>query len=135
MAIGKRIEQRLKDLEWERADLLSALPDLSAQALSNLIRRDSKRSEWDQAIAKALKTSVLWLVYGEQDESPTKLCERENTEYQDNVTMLPQPPVDPLLSELIALEKTMNERGQIELIGQARMLAHLHPKAKANRVN
>jgi hypothetical protein len=64
MNIGKRIEQRLLDLHWERNDLLSRVPDLSAQALSNLIRRDSKRSEWDEVIAAALGVSVLWLVYG-----------------------------------------------------------------------
>jgi len=65
MNIGKRIEQRLADLKWERKNLLEALPDLSPQALSNLIVRDSKRSEWDVQIAKALGVSVTWLVYGD----------------------------------------------------------------------
>lgn len=68
MNIGGRIVQRLKDLGWERKDLFNAVPDLTPQALSNLIRRDSKRSEWDVAIAQALGVSVLWLVYGEATE-------------------------------------------------------------------
>lgn len=68
MNIGGRIVQRLKELGWERKDLFNAVPDLTPQALSNLIRRDSKRSEWDVAIAQALGVSVLWLVYGEATE-------------------------------------------------------------------
>jgi len=65
MNIGGRIVQRLNELGWERKNLFDAVPDLTPQALSNLIRRDSKRSEWDVAIAQALGVSVLWLVYGE----------------------------------------------------------------------
>ena len=64
MAIGQRIVSRLSELGWDRKNLFEKLPDLSQQALSNLIRRDSKRSEWDEEIAKALGVSVLWLVYG-----------------------------------------------------------------------
>lgn len=69
MNIGGRIAQRLTALGWERKELLSRVPDLTPQALSNLITRDSKRSEWDEAIAQALGVSVLWLVYNydEQD--------------------------------------------------------------------
>jgi hypothetical protein len=64
MAIGKRIEARLKELSLERKDLLARVPGLSAQALSKLILRDSKRSELDVQIAEALDMSVLELVYG-----------------------------------------------------------------------
>lgn len=52
MAIGKRITERLGQLTWERKDLMAKIPALSPQALSNLITRDSKRSEWDVAIAR-----------------------------------------------------------------------------------
>jgi hypothetical protein len=68
MNMGKRIEQRLQELQWKRSDLLSRVPDLTVQALSNLIRRDSVRSEWDVRIAEALGVSVMWLVYGETGE-------------------------------------------------------------------
>jgi len=54
MAIGKRISERLKELHWKRNDLLAKIPSLTPQALSNLIRRDSVRSEWDEKIAEAL---------------------------------------------------------------------------------
>jgi hypothetical protein len=64
MNMGKRIEVRLNSLNWKRKDLLQRVPDLTDQALSNLIRRDSKRSEWDELIAEGLGVSVLWLVYG-----------------------------------------------------------------------
>lgn len=43
MALGKRIAQRLSELNWKRKDLLAAVPELTPQALSNLIRRDSAR--------------------------------------------------------------------------------------------
>lgn len=74
MGIGTRIEERLTALGWKRKQLYDALPDLSPQALSNLIRRDSARSEWDERIAGALNVSVLWLVYGKE------------TQYQKNGT-------------------------------------------------
>ena len=64
MNIGGRITQRLAELGWERRDLLTLIPDLTPQSLSNLICRDSKRSEWDQVIAEALGVDVMWLVYG-----------------------------------------------------------------------
>lgn len=67
MNIGGRIVQRLEALQWERKDLLARVPDLTAQALSNLIRRDSVRSEWDELIAEALGVSVMWLVYGKNE--------------------------------------------------------------------
>lgn len=59
MAIGKRIEIMLTKLGWERTDLMGRVPNLTPQALSNLIRRDSKRSEWDEAIANALGVDVI----------------------------------------------------------------------------
>lgn len=68
MNLGKRIEARLAELKWSRNQLLDRVPELSAQALSNLIRRDSRRSEWDEQIAKALGVTVLWLVYGYEDQ-------------------------------------------------------------------
>lgn len=64
MNIGGRILLRLAELGWERNDLLAKLPDLTPQNLSQLIVRDSKRSEWDEAIAEALGVHVMWLVYG-----------------------------------------------------------------------
>lgn len=68
MNIGGRIKKRLEDIGKDRQWLLAQLPDLTPQALSNLIVRDSKRSEWDVRIANALGTSVLWLVYGDESE-------------------------------------------------------------------
>jgi len=59
MNMGKRIEERINSLGWKRRDLLQRVPDLTDQALSNLIRRDSKRSEWDELIANALGVTVL----------------------------------------------------------------------------
>ena len=123
MALGKRIHELLQRPGWDRKRLLDAVPGLTPQALSNLIRRDSRRSEWDEQLAQALGVSVTWLVYGRDD-------------YQARAKVIPLQAAEPpamsgLLSELVALARGLDERGQTELIGQARMLANLYP-AKAN---
>ena len=76
MAIGKQIEKRLEELCWQRKNLLDRVEGLTDQALSNLIRRDSRRSEWDVKIAEALGVSVNWLIYG-TDKAPMKAMESE----------------------------------------------------------
>ncbi len=87
MNIGGRIKKRLGDLGWERKDLIDAVArmdeaaPLTAQALSNLITRDSKRSEWDIVLAKALGVSVLWLVYGLETEVPMKTVAQASQPY------------------------------------------------------
>lgn len=86
MNIGRRIEQRLKDLGWERKDLLDRVPELSPQALSNLIRRDSKRSEWDELIAGALGMSVLELVYGKSRQAEFSINEPRISKYSSKLT-------------------------------------------------
>lgn len=93
MAIGKRIEQRLEELGLNRSDLLHKLPDLTAQALSALIRRDSKRSEWDEKIADALGLSVLDLVYGRTSDAPTQplvLSSKDRKLLDDIAELLPE---------------------------------------------
>lgn len=55
------------------------------------------------------------------------------TAAESNVTRLT--PVDPLagyLGELTALATAMSDEGRWQLIGQAKLLAATHPKAKAN---
>lgn len=124
MALGKRIKHRLDELGWERKDLLARVPNLSPAALSSLIRRDSKRSEFDLAIADALGMSVMELVYDEKPAYPQQnvvpLTAREPGKFSGP------------LSDLVAIAETMSERGVCELVGQARLLAGLHPKPKAN---
>jgi len=68
MNLGSRIKKRLEQLGWERSRLIELVPDLTPANLSALIRRDSKRSEFDEEIAKALGVSLLWLVYGHDEE-------------------------------------------------------------------
>ena len=124
MAIGKRIEQRLKDLGWNRQDLLREVPELTPQALSNLIRRDSVRSEWDERIARALSVSVLWLVYG-----------REPYSAAPNVTVLPAREPDPLPRHVQAIVDTalrMSPEGHLVLLGKAEELVERFPAAAKN---
>jgi transcriptional regulator with XRE-family HTH domain len=58
MAIGKRISERLNVLGWRNSQLIKRVPGLSAQALSSIIQRDSKRSQFAPQIAKALGMSL-----------------------------------------------------------------------------
>lgn len=124
MAIGKRIEKRLTDLGWERKDLLDRVEGLTPQALSNLIRRDSKRSEWDEAIAAALDMDVMELVYGKPSmyHHATRLSVAE-----------PEP-VSKVIAEIISHANKMNQQGQWELLGQARLLERMHPNEKQRNV-
>ena len=39
----------------------------------------------------------------------------------------------PLIAELLDIAQSMNERGQIELIGRAKEVARQHPRAKSKR--
>lgn len=123
MAIGKRIEQRLDALEWKRRDLMERVPELTPQALANLINRDSVRSEWDLRIAEALGVSVLWLVYGIEHNYAS-------VGTAPNVTALEVR--EPALQELIEVAGRLSERGVYELIGMARTLSGIHPKTPAH---
>lgn len=126
MAIGKRIVETLKKRGWERANLMEKLPELTPQALSNLIRRDSKRSEWDEAIADALGVSVMWLVYG-----------KDITYSKANVRDLParEPEaVAPNITKAIQILNSTSNEGQLIAIGRLEELALRYP-AKQNRFN
>lgn len=121
MNIGKRIEQRLNELNWERKDLLAKVPDLSTAALSNLIRRDSKRSEWDERIARALEVSVMWLVYGkETDVYPSGTTHRVSE--PGNITPFQAAP-HPAVAEVIQLMTHTDELGKGMMLAKARDIA------------
>ena len=124
--IGKRITDRLKELGWERKDLLNALPELSPQALSNLITRNSRRSEWDEAIAKALGMHVMELVYGQ------KPLVWENHKVK-SLPVQEGPPAT--IQKIIEAASAMSQEGQYVLLGRAAELALKYPKAKANHAS
>ena len=42
-------------------------------------------------------------------------------------------PVPPLIAELVSIAERISDRGQAELIGRAKEVALLHPRAKPNR--
>lgn len=44
-------------------------------------------------------------------------------------------PMPPLITELMAVAESINDRGLAELIGRAKEMAAQHPKARANRAN
>lgn len=127
MGIGKRIEQRLEKLGWERKDLLAAVDGLTQQSLSNLIRRDSKRSEWDEAIATALGMHVMELVYDRPPPTATA-SNVINISAQEPRAL----PYSDLAIQLAILADQMNDNGKWELLGTAKVLARIHPKQKPN---
>lgn len=128
MNIGGRISKRLEDLGWERSDLLAKIPELSPQNLSQLIVRDSKRSEWDEAIADALKVSVMWLVYGKEEKS------EEGHDAQTNVTEVAfKSEKERLVDEMMDLMGTADEMGCVAMLAAAReALRHRPTRSKEN---
>lgn len=124
MAIGKRILETLEKRGMERSDLMSKIPNLTPQALSNLIRRDSKRSEWDEAIADALEVSVMWLVYG-----------KEITYAKANVRALgvrePEA-LPPTIAKAVESLKATSKEGQLVALGRLEEIALRYPATKAN---
>lgn len=120
MNIGKRIEQKLIELGWERKDLLVRVDGLSVQALSNLIRRGSKKSEWDEKIADALGVSVLWLVYG---KSTTEL-RQPSVVY----TIEPESKRDTVKNKITAALDGISDDGLLMLLGKAEEISERFPK-------
>lgn len=142
MNLGKRIEKTLGDLRLERKDLLARVPDLTPQALSNLICRDSKRSEWDEAIAKALGVSVLWLVYGKPAQEKTPNAYR-NEEIKPALTAqeLTAPVISfdrrksehPATTEILTLLGSMDDLGKGMALLSVRQIAdERRESSKAN---
>ena len=124
MNIGGRILKRLEELHWERRELLDRVPDLTPQALHNLIKRDSIRSEWDTKIADALGVSVLWLVYGESTEyaaapQTTSLIAGEST---PNVLQLPTPQ-HPSIKEVVQIMNSIDDLGKGMILMAARSVS------------
>jgi transcriptional regulator with XRE-family HTH domain len=70
MAIGKRIQQRLEELDWSAAQLVARVPGMTKQALSIIIQRDSTRSRFAEEIAKALGLTMEDLLFG-SDKHPS----------------------------------------------------------------
>lgn len=68
MNMGKRIEQCLDELGWKQVQLLDKVPDLSPSALSALIKRDSKWSDFAEEIAEALGVEFRWLLTGKGNQ-------------------------------------------------------------------
>ena len=65
MSLGKRVEDRRKELGWTQPQLAVKVAGLSQQALDRLEKRDSKTSEHAVALAEALSVSLRWLLTGE----------------------------------------------------------------------
>lgn len=131
MNLGKRIEHRLKELGWERKALYDAIPELTPQALSNLIKRDSKRSEWDTQIAHALHVSVLWLVYG--DETPYRNS-GPASELQANEPATVHEFHSPQTSAVVKIMASLNPERQNEVLAFAEERQLLQAASSQNSI-
>lgn len=117
MALGKRIADRLQELGKPRRWLLEKVDGLTDQALSDLIRRDSRRSEWDEKIAAALGVSVGWLVYGHyRDGGNIERLVVSDGEHAPHVR------------NAINLLLSMSREGQYVAVGRLEELALAYPK-------
>lgn len=84
MALGKRLEMARKQREWTQQQLAVAAgmdPDSGRQAIQIVESRDSSRSKYAGAWAKALRISLIWLTDG---DGPMELA----TGGDDNVRAL-----------------------------------------------
>lgn len=65
MSLGKRVEDKRKELGWTQPQLAAKVEGLTQQALDRLEKRDSKTSEHAVALAEALGVSLRWLLSGQ----------------------------------------------------------------------
>lgn len=64
MNMGARIKALLQERGWKQSQLLERVPEMDAKALSALIKRDSRFSEYALGIAQALGVSLDYLIFG-----------------------------------------------------------------------
>lgn len=68
MNMGARIKGLLAERGWKQADLLERVPEMDAGALSAIINRDSRFSEYALGISKAFGVSLDYLIFGIEDQ-------------------------------------------------------------------
>ena len=133
MNLGKRIELRLEELEWDRKALFELVPELTPASLSAMIRRDSKRSELDVQIAKALGVRLEWLNEGELPKLLTEMILDQQPQGVQKFTRRREEE-HPAITEVIKLMLEMEEAGKWKLTERAEILAERYPLAsKANK--
>lgn len=98
MNMGKRVFNRLQELDWSQAALCSLVPEMDTATLNAMIKRDSKKSKFALEISNALGVNVQWLIDG---TGPKFLGDQTKT--------LPQNPVvQSLIQRLKRLENRPN---------------------------
>ena len=103
---------------------MDRIPDLTPQTLSNLVKRDSHRSDWERAIAEALGVSVAWLVYGQEDAGA------DPQPVSGAALSLPEPQE---IAQVVALMRRMTPVGREMVLDHARVVAARHSAVvKAN---
>lgn len=130
MNLGKRIEKRLNELGWERGELLNRVPDLSPQNLSNLIRRDSKRSEFDRKIADALGVTLDWLVFG--DNPVGEIPATQSAEIRQHPAAYQ--PYPAAVMQVIDIMLKLDEAGMQQILGMAKAIAISEQQADRNSI-
>ena len=71
MALGKRIAERLAELDKSQT-WLAERSGVDEGTISALITRDSQRSQFAPALARALGVDLLWFMTGEGEPGPLK---------------------------------------------------------------
>ncbi len=70
MALGKRVEQRIKELGLTQEEVANQV-GVTQVAINNLIKRDSDSSRNTSKLAKALQTTTEWLESGKVENKAT----------------------------------------------------------------
>lgn len=120
MGIGKRIKQRRKFLKLTQEELAKQA-NISQPLLCGLEKELNNGSRFILSIARALKVNADWLETGTGD--PELDCSQPHEEYP------------PLITELIKLMTSTDERGQAKVLIAAKDTVELHNAFKNSLPN
>lgn len=77
--MADRIQQMMAELSLDQVDLLDRVPDMSAQTLSILLKRRSRKSQFAPQIAEALGVTAGWLLSGASPKYARRMADLECT--------------------------------------------------------
>lgn len=122
MGLGKHIQKRLDELEWEQKDLVDKTrpnsnsdPVVDQQTLSAIITRDSKRTMYLEPIADALRLTANELISGKWNK-PNSAEPKNSPLYKPSKTE----------NIIFAIVKSLADEEQEELLEQMRAWYETH---------
>ena len=130
--LAKRLIEARTDLGWSKADLKRAAKLGSASTLTEIENGKRTKSPQLAKIAHVLGVSAMWLQHG---KGPKHIKTIEGTSRRIDEKITPEPAStvtfkserDRQLDELVAIARTMSDKGLLLLTGSAMELVKQHP--------